>query len=68
MELYHGSNVVVQTPKILTASRTLDFGKGFYTTSSFEQAAKWAINRQKKEKDSSAVVSVYSIDDDFLGK
>jgi len=30
--LYHGSNVVVDNPKLLKANRTLDFGNGFYTT------------------------------------
>ena len=39
MKLYHGSHVEVRNPKILTASRVGDFGNGFYTTSSLEQAA-----------------------------
>lgn len=38
IELYHGSTLAVHEPKILTPSRTLDFGKGFYTTTDFEQA------------------------------
>ena len=42
MILYHGSNVIVKNPKILKANRTLDFGYGFYTTTSKEQALKWA--------------------------
>ncbi|MBY6825647.1 DUF3990 domain-containing protein, partial [Clostridium botulinum] len=32
MILYHGSNVIVEDPKIIKATRTLDFGYGFYTT------------------------------------
>ncbi len=36
MILYHGSNVVVTDPKIIKANRTLDFGNGFYTTTSKE--------------------------------
>ena len=34
MKVYHGSLVKVEHPKILTPSRTLDYGKGFYTTTS----------------------------------
>lgn len=41
MILYHGSNVLVNNPKILVTNRLLDFGAGFYTTSSKEQAIKW---------------------------
>ncbi|MDR1681922.1 MAG: DUF3990 domain-containing protein [Candidatus Symbiothrix sp.] len=32
MELYHGTNVRFETPKILTSNRALDFGAGFYAT------------------------------------
>ena len=36
MILYHGSNVEVSEPKLLKVQRTLDFGKGFYTTTDLE--------------------------------
>lgn len=68
IELYHGSTVAVHEPKILTPTRTLDFGKGFYTTTDFNQAKKWALNKKKIEKSENAVVSVFSVDDDFLKK
>lgn len=68
IELYHGSTVAVHEPKILTPTRTLDFGKGFYTTTDFNQAKKWALNKKKIEKSENAVVSVFSVDDDFLEK
>ncbi len=42
MLLYHGSNVAVKEPKIIESNRALDFGCGFYLTSDYEQAAKWA--------------------------
>lgn len=41
MLLYHGSNIEVSNPQILESDRCLDFGKGFYLTSSFEQAKRW---------------------------
>lgn len=33
MICYHGSDTVVEAPKILEAKRPLDFGGGFYVTS-----------------------------------
>lgn len=42
MILYHGSNTIVDNPKILAAKRPLDFGEGFYLTSNKQQAADWA--------------------------
>lgn len=38
MKLYHGSLVTVKKPSVLKGRNTVDFGKGFYTTTSFEQA------------------------------
>lgn len=43
MNLYHGSNLEVREPKIIPSKRLLDFAVGFYLTSDFEQARKWAI-------------------------
>lgn len=37
MILYHGSNVVVEKPKLVPQNRFLDFGYGFYTTTNKEQ-------------------------------
>lgn len=47
MKLYHGSLEVIRSPEIKPASmyRPLDFGVGFYTTSSREQAERWVRNR-----------------------
>ncbi len=41
MKLYHGSTEIVMKPKIVEPSRTLDFGKGFYTTTDITQALRW---------------------------
>lgn len=41
--LYHGSNITVEEPAIIKSKRLLDFGTGFYLTSDFSQAKKWAI-------------------------
>lgn len=40
--MYHGSNVEVKEPKIIQSDRRLDFGTGFYLTTSYVQAERWA--------------------------
>ena len=47
MILYHGSNVIVEKPKILESEYGRDFGFGFYTTDIKEQAVRWAIRKAK---------------------
>ena len=42
MKLYHGSTVAVKNPSLNPGRPNADFGKGFYTTSSKEQAIRWA--------------------------
>ena len=68
MKLFHGSNVIVNTPRILTKLRALDFGAGFYLTSSKEQARKWAkaVTRRRGEGDS--IVNIYELEDEFYSK
>ena len=41
MLLYHGSNIEVISPQILASDRKLDFGTGFYLTTSYAQAKRW---------------------------
>lgn len=42
MILYHGSNTVVEQPKLIEHNRFLDFGDGFYTTTNKAQARSFA--------------------------
>ena len=42
MKLYHGSTVTVKNPSLRLGRKNTDFGKGFYTTTDFDQAARWA--------------------------
>lgn len=37
--LYHGGDSIIKNPEIRESTRTLDFGKGFYLTSSEKQAS-----------------------------
>lgn len=50
MPLYHGSNVKVKSPQLLKNQRELDFGNGFYTTSDFDQASRWAKRTAQRLK------------------
>lgn len=54
MKLYHGSNVIVQEPKVLTNGHYKDFGYGFYCTNIEKQAVRWALTRKKEH-----VVNLY---------
>ena len=62
MILYHGSNLKIETPKLIPSKRLLDFGSGFYLTSNFEQAAKWAKRTTLNRECGSSIVSAFDID------
>lgn len=68
MKLYHGSTVAVRRPNVQRGRKATDFGKGFYTTTSFEQARKWAMLKMSREQSAKAVVSVYEVPDDILDR
>ncbi|HEX9025722.1 MAG TPA: DUF3990 domain-containing protein [Clostridium sp.] len=68
MILYHGSDVVVDNPKIIKSNRTLDFGNGFYTTTSKEQACKWASIKKNREQSENGILNIYDISDQILNK
>lgn len=59
MELYHGSNVSVERPKVLSNGHYKDFGYGFYCTNFEHQARKWAMTRKR-----SHIVNVYEYTED----
>lgn len=61
MILYHGSTQIVRDPRILKPNRTLDYGVGFYTTTSEQQARDWALRRING--DERAFVNVYEFDE-----
>lgn len=63
MLLYHGSNILVDKPEIIESEITLDFGKGFYLTTSLDQAEKWAILTTSRRKEGRPIVSVFEIQD-----
>lgn len=66
MRLYHGSTVAVRKPSLRPGRPNADFGKGFYTTSNYEQAVRWAHIKQEREEAPRAVVSIYEFDESLL--
>lgn len=63
MILYHGSNIVVEQPKLIPQNRFLDFGKGFYTTENKVQAISFADKVYRRRKEGIPIVSVYEFDE-----
>lgn len=63
MILYHGSNLVVEKPKLVLQNRFLDFGFGFYTTTNKVQAISFAEKVYKRKNEGTKQVSIYEIDE-----
>jgi hypothetical protein len=62
MLLYHGSNIAVEEPRLIEQVRGLDFGQGFYLTTSESQAIRFSGIVVKRRKTGIASVSVYEFD------
>ena len=62
MLLYHGSNMVVDKPRLMAQTRGLDFGAGFYLTTNEMQALRFAHIVMNRRKEGVATVSVYEFD------
>ena len=62
MILYHGSTDLVERPEIRKGEVYLDFGVGFYTTTSLEQAERWARIKMRRNNLPSGYVSIYEFD------
>lgn len=62
MLLYHGRLVAVEQPQIRVPQAFLDFGAGFYLTSSHEQALRWAQVKMRRSENRLGYVSIYDLD------
>lgn len=65
MILYHGSTEKVENPEIRKPSRSLDYGSGFYTTTSYKQAEDW-VKRKLDSETLSGFVNVYELDESYI--
>ena len=73
MTLYHGSDQIIKFPELRPSIRTLDFGPGFYTTTSKEQAENFAIkvyDRSIRSGDTpkGKYISIYEADNEEIQK
>ena len=68
MKLYHGSTVQVKNPTLRYGRESTDFGKGFYTTTNFEQAKNWALSKIRTNNQLKAIVSIFEVDNDLINK
>lgn len=66
MKLYHGSLEQIVKPEIIETNHTLDYGKGFYTTTSYEQAEDWVKRRAGGNKTVKGYVNIYELDESAL--
>lgn len=66
MKIYHGSIEKVERPEIRESNRTLDYGQGFNTTTSYEQAEAWVKRRMNEKRTSRGYVCVYELDETAL--
>lgn len=63
MEVFHASTVGIETPDTQHSRQYLDFGAGFYVTTMYEQAEKYAARFIRRGK--SAIINVYDLADDL---
>ncbi len=68
MKLYHGSLEIVERPRVLKPNRKLDYGSGFYTTTSAQQAKDWVKRRMLEKRASFGYVNVYEFDNQTLSQ
>lgn len=66
MKIYHGSLEIVEHPKILQPNRKLDYGKGFYTTTSERQAKEWVERRMQDKNATQGYVNIYEFDEKYM--
>lgn len=66
MKLYHGSIEEVRHPEIRIPNRTLDYGNGFYTTTSYNHAKEWVQRKIAENNTSHGFVNIFEFDESIL--
>ena len=57
--VFHGSNIIVQTPQMMPEKFAKDFGSGYYVTEYSKQAERWAKHKVTVNRSGKAIVSLY---------
>lgn len=68
MRIYHGSIEIVAKPELRKSNRTLDYGSGFYATTSYRQAEDWVLRRMDENVVSLGYVNTFEFDRTSLRK
>lgn len=68
MRLYHGSIEKVEKPELRKSNRTLDYGTGFYNTTSLKQAEDWVKRRMKEYNVDYGYVNVFELGETAIQK
>ncbi len=63
MKVYHASFLEIKNPDTIHSRNYLDFGKGFYVTTIYEQAEKYAQRFIRRGKQ--AWINVYELDENW---
>lgn len=65
MKVFHGSNMIVDKPDVMHSYRALDFGKGFYVTTVWEQAERWAKRKAQMMESGKPIVNIYEMSEEI---
>ena len=66
MIVFHGTNVLIEQPRIINRYKTLDFGNGFYTTENEMQARNFAVKVcQRRTPAHYPIVNCYEFIEDY---
>ena len=66
MKVFHGTNIIIEQPKIINRFKTLDFGEGFYTTENETQAKDFAIKVcERRNPKLYPVINCYEFNEDL---
>ena len=68
MKIFHGSLEIVEHPMILIPNRKLDYGEGFYTTTSEKQAKEWVERRMFEQNANTGYINIYEFDDKAMSE
>ena len=64
MIVFHGTNIIIERPKIVNRFKTLDFGEGFYTTENEHQAKDFAVKVcQRRSPELLPIVNCYEFNE-----
>ena len=68
MKVYHGNLYVLEKPDLKLLKSKTNFGKGFYTTTSYDQAVKWTEIKKSRIKDNKNIkryINVYEYNENI---